>query len=104
MISPYSQRIKGTRPVGQIKKLMPNFLSKENYVVHIRNLQFYVQKGLVVKKIQRVLEFHQSAWLKKYIDYKTSLRAASTSEFEQDLLKLLNNSCFGKPMVISEHL
>lgn len=38
--------------------LMP--LDKENYVVHYRNLQFYLKQGLKLRKVHRVLECDQS--------------------------------------------
>ena len=40
-------------------KLTPNLMDKSNYVVHYRNLKLYVQLGLVIKKVHRVLTFKQ---------------------------------------------
>ena len=77
-------------------KLAPNLYDKFNYVVHYRNLKFYLQQGLVIKKIHRVLSFKQSAWLKNYIDFNTGMRSKATSDFEKDFFKLMNNSVFGK--------
>ena len=47
-------------------KLTPNLYDKENYVVHYRNLKFYLKQCLVITKIHRVLAFAQKPWLKKY--------------------------------------
>ena len=49
------------------KKLTPNLRDKVRYVVHYRNLKLYLQLGLVLTRIHRVLAFKQSTWLKTYI-------------------------------------
>ncbi len=82
----------------RIAKLVPNFYDKERYVCHIKNPKYYIEKGLIVKKIHRVLQFKQSDWLKKYIDFNTTERAKSKSDFEKDFFKLMNNAVFGKTM------
>ena len=58
-------------------KLILNVKDKEKYVVRIKTLKFYVEKGLVVKKIHRVIEFQQRQWLKPWIDFNTNKKRSN---------------------------
>jgi len=70
------------------KKLIRNLHNKNKYVTHYRNLQFYLNHGLIVTKIHRILSFQRRLWLKRWIDYCTTKRKTASSEFESDLAKL----------------
>ena len=84
--------------VNKCKKLVCNLFNKKKYVAHINALKQALNHGLKLKKIHRVIEFNQEAWLKPYIDMNTELRNVAKNDFEKDLLKLMNNSVFGKTM------
>ena len=73
MLSDYQLKIADLYniPIGNVKKLVPNFFDKEKYVLHFENLQLYLRLGLKLKNIHRVLEFSQSQWLKPYIEFNT---------------------------------
>ena len=60
--------------VGDVKKLIPNLGNKTKYVLHYRNLQLYMSLGMRLTKIHRRLEFKQSDWMKRYINFNTEKR------------------------------
>ena len=76
--------------IDKCKKLVCNLHNKKIYVVDIKSLK--------LKKIYRIIEFNQKAWVKPYIDMNTELRKLAKDDFEKDLFKLMNNAVFGKAM------
>ena len=83
---------------GKCKKLVCNLYDKKNYVVHIRSLKQALNHGLIFKKVHKVIQFYQEAWLKPYIDMNTELRKNAKNDLEKDFFKLMNNAVFGKTM------
>ena len=81
---------------GIINKLTPNVMPKNNYIVHYRNLKYYLSKGLILKRVHRVLELKQSAWMKPCIDFNTQKRKEATNQADKNHFKLLNNAVYGK--------
>ena len=71
---------------------------KRNYVLHYRNLQFYLKQGMKLKRVHRVLEFEQDCWMEPYIRMDTEFRKKAKTDFEKNFYKLMNNSVFDKTM------
>ena len=84
--------------IDKCKKLVCNLRNKKNYVVHIKSLKQALNHGLKFKKVHRIIEFNQEAWLKPYIDMNAELRKLAKYDFEKDFFKLMNNAVFGKTM------
>ena len=82
--------------VGDVTKLIPNLGNKTNYVVHCKNLQLYLTLGVKLTIIHRVLEFKQSNWMKKYIDFNTDKRMNAANDFEKDFFKINDQFCLRK--------
>ena len=57
----------------------------------MRNLKQALNYGLILRKVHRVINFNQNAWLKLY-----KLRKKAKNNFEEDFFKLINNAVFGK--------
>ena len=77
--------------INKCSKLACNFYDKNNYVVHIRALKQALNNGLILRKVHRLIQFNQKAWLKEYIDINTELRKQAKNDFEKDFFKLMNN-------------
>ena len=84
--------------INKCSKLTCTIQNKENHVIHIRALKQALNHGLILKKVHRVIQFNQEAWLKPHIDMNTKLRKEAKNDFEKDFFKLMNNSVFGKTM------
>ena len=84
--------------VGGVNKLVPNLRDKIKYVVHYKNLQYYLLLGMKLIKVHRILKFKRSNWLKEYIEFNTEKIMKSKNSFEVRFFKLLINCIYGKSM------
>ena len=63
-----------------------------------KKLKKTLNHGLILKKVQRVIQFNKEIWLQSYLDMNTKFRKEANNDFEEDFFKLMKNSVFGKNM------
>lgn len=79
-------------------KLLATFYPRKNYVLHGKNLKLYLDLGMELKKIHRILKFRQEAFIAPFIQKCTDARKTSTTKFAMDLFKKLANCVYGKTL------
>lgn len=98
-LSPYSKQALvecGNSKVYNDVKLSSTFHNRLKYVTHFKNLKLYLNLGMKLKKIHRVLSFKQENFIAPFIEKCTLSRQASKTKFEQDQFKKVANSTYGK--------
>ena len=90
--------------IDKCKKLVCNFKNKKKYVVHIKSLKQASNYGLKLKKIHKIIEFNQKAWLEPYTDMNTELRKLAKDDFEKDLFKSIVMQYLEKQWKILENI
>ena len=71
------------KKIDKCKKLVCNLYDKKSYVVHIRSLKQALNHGLILNKVQKLIQLNIEAWLKPYIDMNTELRKQARNDFEK---------------------
>ena len=71
---------------------------KEGYVLHYLTLKLYIELGLKVTKLIKVLKFCQGRSMDPFVNLNTRLRMSARNKFEENFYKLIVNSAFGKTM------
>ena len=77
-------------------KLCLTLNDKIKYGTDYRCLKFYINNGLILKKIHYIILYNQIDWMRSYIEFNTQKRKEAKSQIEKDFYKLLNNSIYGK--------
>lgn len=96
MLSPYQQAALIGKKLSKEPHLIATLESQNNYILSLPLLQTMLTKGLVVKKVHRVISFEQADYMRPYIELNAQLRNSATNKFEKDFYKLMNNSLYGK--------
>jgi len=98
-LSPYSKQSLiecGGNEKFKDTKLSSTFHTRKHYILHFKNLKLYLNLGMRLKKIHRVLSFKQKNFIAPFIQKCTDERQNSKTKFEQDQFKKLANSTYGK--------
>ena len=74
------------KKVEKVEKLICSIENIEKYVIHISSVKQALNHRLKLKKVDRVIQFKQKAWLKVYIDINTELRKNAKNEFWEKFL------------------
>lgn len=85
-------------PYHKGEKLVCDFAPRMRYVVYWLNLLYYIENGMYVGKIHRILAFREAPYLKNFIARNIARREATNDKTERDLYKIINNSICGKTM------
>ena len=70
--------------IKKSQKIAANLHDETEYVIRIRNLKQVLNHELVLKKVHKVIEFNQNAWLKPYIDMTIDLKKKTKNDLEKD--------------------
>jgi hypothetical protein len=77
-------------------KLLGTLLPKRKYLLHFWNLKFYLEHGVKLVHIHRIIKFRQQMFIKNFIDMNTKLRANAKNVEEKDTIKKTVNCLYGK--------
>ena len=90
-LNPRSEGYSSTKLTGTLR-------DKTNYTLHYLNLKMYLEAGMILKKVSKVVSFDQAPFVKDWIGKLALMRSESTSEQEKQILKLFSVSLFGKTL------
>jgi hypothetical protein len=83
---------------SKIKKLCTTFFDKIDYVMNYRHLKLVLSLGVELIKVNKVMQYKQKDFMKKYVMKNNDLRIACKNEFEKSFYKLMNNSVYGRTL------
>lgn len=98
-LSPFQKQIVRTSSMhynDKQTKLLAHFYPRENYIVHQDNLRFYLEQGIILTKIHRILTFLEKPWLSSFVKFNADRRQESLTTFHQKFFKMTNNAVFGR--------
>ena len=82
--------------MSEFTGLVCTLYDKEKYNVHWRLLKFYMEHGVIIKKVHFGVMFDEGDYLAGYIRKNIEIRNTRKDELGKTLYKLLGNSIYGK--------
>ena len=85
--------------INGVEKLAPNLGDKKEYHTTYEALLFYLEKGLVLKKVHKAITCKTEAFLRPYIEFCAEKRREAKrrgDRFGDEFYKLAGNSVYGK--------
>lgn len=101
MFSPFLKRKISECELSHSKenyKLCQTLKDKKRYKLDYRALRLYLDLGMKLEKVHRIVKYNQFPIFRTYIMKNTEMRKKSVTTFEKDFFKLMNNALFGKTM------
>ena len=80
-------------------KLVAHHCGVDNYLISLPLLQYFIEQGVEVSVIHKVIKFRQGYYLMHFIDKNIRMRAAATNPFIKNALKLMNNAIYGRTLL-----
>lgn len=119
MLSPYLKSLNNKRWTPT-EKLIPNLMDKKDYVVHYRNLEFYVREGLKARAVKNVLSARRprassrptwpSSWLSRLAVFGKSMEPLQNRKSlplvvePNKLLRAVSIPSLATSEIINDHL
>ena len=88
----------GITSLPKVPQLIQSLQKKSGYILHFLTLQLYIQLGVKVTHLHRVLQFRQCKWMAPFVQMNTELRKKARNIFAENFYQLIINSSFGKTM------
>ena len=82
--------------IEKVEKLVANLCDKNEYVIHIRNLEQALNYRLVLKQMHRIIKSNQKVWLKPHINMNADPRNKAKMILKKYFFKLMNTVVLGK--------
>ena len=67
--------------INKVRKLVPNLMNKEKYILHRVNLKQYLSLGMKLLKVRRGIRLKEETWMKSCIEKNTALRMKAKNSF-----------------------